>query len=108
MGRASKKTTKLSSESHLPAPSSQEEREIRCSNLAMDLAEQQLMDGTASSQVITHFLKVSSIREQEELKKLKHENNLLIAKTKAYENAEDIKKLYEDAISAMKVYTGSL
>ena len=108
MGRTSKKTTESMSRSPLPAACSQEEREIRCVGLAMDVAEQQLLNGTASSQVICHFLKLGTIKEQEEVEKLKRENELLEAKRKAYESAEDIKALYGEAIDAMKLYSGSL
>jgi hypothetical protein len=37
---------------------------------------------------------------------LEEENKLLRAKTKAIENMEDMKVLYEDAIKAMRVYGG--
>lgn len=108
MGRTSKKATESIQRSPLPAASSQEDREIRCVNLAMDVAEQQLLNGTASSQVICHFLKLGTIKEQEEVEKLRRENDLLEAKRKAYESAEDIKALYGEAIDAMKIYSGSL
>ena len=75
-------------------------------SLAVDLARQQLLDGTASSQVITHFLKLGSTREKLERERLEEENRLLKAKTKALENAEEIKVLYEDALKAMRNYGG--
>ena len=108
MGRTSRKTTEMSQKSPLPASGSQEDREIRCIGLAMDLAEQQLLRGEASSQVICHFLKLGTIKEQEEVEKLRRENELLEAKRKAYESAEDIKALYGEAIDAMRLYSGSL
>lgn len=108
MGRTSKKATESIQLEPLPATHSQEEREIRCVGLAMDVAEQQLRNGTASSQVICHFLKLGTIKEQEEVEKLRRENDLLEAKRKAYESAEDIKALYGEAIDAMKIYSGSL
>lgn len=108
MGRTSKKTTDPIKRSPLPAACSQEEREVRCVGLAMDVAEQQLLNGTASSQVICHFLKLGTIKEQEEVEKLRRENELLEAKRKAYESAEDVKALYGEAIDALKLYSGSL
>lgn len=108
MGRTSKKTTDQLPRTVLPAAASQEEREVRCIGLAMDVAEQQLLSGTASSQVICHFLKLGTIKEQEEVEKLRRENDLLEAKRKAYESAEDIKALYGEAIDAFKIYSGSL
>lgn len=83
-----------------------EARENQMISLAVDLAEQQLRDGTASSQVITHFLKLGSMREKLERERLEEENKLLKAKTKAYANAEEIKVLYSDALKAMRNYSG--
>ena len=74
--------------------------------LAMDRAEQQLLDGTASSQVITHFLKLGSERERLERERLEEENQLLRAKTKALEDSADMKEMYERAIKAMRDYAG--
>lgn len=75
-------------------------------SLAVDLAEQQLRDGTASSQVITHYLKLGSMREQLERDKIRKEITQLEAKTKALANAEEIKVLYENALKAMRTYNG--
>lgn len=83
-----------------------EAREQQLIYLAMEAAEKQLRDGTASSQVITHFLKLATEKEQLEREKLQRENNVLEKKAKAYENAENIQALYEDAINAMKGYAG--
>ena len=83
-----------------------EARENQLISLATDLAERQLREGTASSQVISHFLKLGSTREQLERERLEEENKLLKAKTKAYENAEEIKVLYEQALKAMRNYGG--
>lgn len=76
-------------------------------SLAMDCAMQQLRDGTASSQVITHFLKIGSTMGKEELARLKSENELLKAKTDSIKSADDKNKMYAEAIRAMKVYSGS-
>ena len=85
---------------------SPEERENRMISLATDLAEQQLRDGTASSQIITHFLKLGTEKERLEREKLQHENLLLEAKTDAIKQAERIEELYNNAIAAMKEYGG--
>ena len=85
---------------------SPEAEENQMISLAVDLAKQQLLDGTASSQVITHYLKLGSSREKLERERLVEENKLLKAKTKAYENAEEIKVLYEQALKAMRNYGG--
>lgn len=83
-----------------------EARENQLISLAMDAAEQQIRDGTASSQVITHFLKLGSERERLEREKLAQENELLRAKTAAIESGERTRELYEEAIKAMRTYAG--
>ena len=83
-----------------------EARENQLISLAVDLAEQQLMDGTASSQVITHFLKLASSKEKLEKEKLQNENVLLKTKVEALQSAQRIEELYADAIKAMSIYRG--
>lgn len=83
-----------------------EARENQMIALAMDAAEEQLMNGTASSQVITHFLKLATAKAQLEKEKLERENKLLAAKTEAIESQKEIKALYEDALKAMRNYSG--
>jgi hypothetical protein len=73
---------------------------------AIDLAEQQIRDGTASSQVITHFLKLGSTREQLEQERLKHENELTKVKIEAIESQKRVEELYKEALDAMRTYTG--
>lgn len=84
-----------------------EARENQLIALAYDLVEQRLRDGTASSQETTHFLKMGSPKIQLEMERLREENKLLNAKTEAIESAKDIKVLYEEAITAMRRYTGN-
>ena len=83
-----------------------ESRENQLIALAMNLVEQRLRDGTASSQETTHFLKAASSKHKLEMERLRLENELVAAKTKALANAEEIKVLYEDAIKAMRRYAG--
>lgn len=85
---------------------SPESRESQMAALAMDLVEQRLRDGTASSQETTHFLKLVSSRAKLEQERLRLENDLVAAKTKALANAEEIKVLYEEALKAMRRYGG--
>lgn len=84
-----------------------ESRENQLIALAVDLAEKQLMEGTASSQVITHYLKLGSTKERLEKEKLEEENKLLRAKTEALKSAKRVEELYSDAISAMRKYSGN-
>lgn len=102
------KTTKASDESTQMKPAlTPEARENQLIYLATELAEKQLRDGTASSQVITHYLKLGSTKERLEQEILKENKKLLNAKTKALADAADMKELYAAAIAAMKKYSGS-
>ena len=82
------------------------DREQQMINLAMNLAEGQLRDGTASSQVITHFLKAGSERERRERERLEEENKLLRAKTEALQSARRIEELYTEAMAVFRGYQG--
>lgn len=84
-----------------------EVRENRMISMAMDLAEEQLQNGTASSQIITEFLKRGSEKARLENEKLKEENQLLRAKTEALQSQQKVEELYLEAINAMKKYTGN-
>jgi len=85
-----------------------EGRENQVVAMAIDLAEEQIRDGSASSQVITHFLKLGSTREQLEQERLKHENELTRVKIEAMESAKRVEELYIEALSAMRSYQGDL
>lgn len=83
-----------------------EAREKQMMSLAMDCAEQQLRDGTASSQVICHFLKLASSKEKLEKERLEEENKLLRAKAEALKSAETSEEMYRNAIKAFTKYSG--
>lgn len=83
-----------------------ESRENQLIAKAVNLAERQLDDGSASSQVITHFLKLGTEKAKLEREKIKHENDLLRAKTEAVQSSKRVEELYDKAISAMKSYSG--
>lgn len=85
---------------------SPEARENQLIFLATELAEQQLRDGTASSQVITHYLKLGSSKEKIEKEILEKQKDLITAKTEALQSAKHIEELYANAIEAMKSYSG--
>lgn len=95
---------KISKRSH-PAITP-EARENQMIALAIDLAEEQLRNGTASSQVITHYLKLGTTISRLELEKIKNENELLKAKTESLQKTQNIDRLYSEAIDAMKRYSG--
>lgn len=81
-------------------------REDQLISLAVDLAEEQIRKGTASSQVITHFLKLASTREQLEQERLQNENNLLRAKVEQIDSGHRVEELYSQAIDAIRSYNG--
>lgn len=83
-----------------------EGRENQLISLAMDLAEQRLREGTATSQEVTHFLKLGSSREKLEQMRLENENKLTDVKIAAYENQAKTEELYRDALNAMRSYAG--
>lgn len=76
-------------------------------SLANNLAEQRLRDGTASSQEVTHFLKLGSTSARLEREKLEAENILLQAKAEALRSQQQSEALYSEAISAFRRYAGS-
>lgn len=86
---------------------SNENHENYLISLAYKRAEEQLLNGTASSQVISHFLKLGSMKESMEKEKLEHEIELLRAKTDAIESAKRVEELYANALSAMRTYSGN-
>lgn len=83
-----------------------EARENQLISLAVDLAEKQLMEGTASSQVITHYLKLGSTKERIEKEILEKQKELISAKTDSIKSAANSEKLYADAIAAIMRYSG--
>lgn len=83
-----------------------EARENQLVSLAVDLAERQLLDGTASSQVISHYLKLGSTKEKLDYEFKKKQMELIEAKTGAIHSAQKIEDLYDKAIAAMRGYNG--
>ena len=75
--------------------------------IAVDLAEKQMLNGTASSQVITHFLQRGSTKEKIEKEILEKQKDLLVAKTEAIQSGKRIEELYLNALNAMRSYSGN-
>ncbi len=84
--------------------SNPEAREAQLVNLAVDLAEKQLRDGTASSAVINHYLKVASRRETLEREILEKQMKLIEAKAQSISKDREAEDLAKAAIEAMKNY----
>lgn len=82
-----------------------EARENQLIALAMDAAEKRIIEGTASSQEIVHFLRLGSSRGRLEKAKLERETDLLAAKKESLESAQHSEELYQNALNAMKSYS---
>jgi len=85
-----------------------EGRENQMIALAIDLAEKQLKNGTASSQVVTHFLKMASTKERIEKEILEKQKELIVAKTEAIQSANKVEELYTKALDAMRSYSSGI
>lgn len=83
-----------------------EGREQQCIALAYDLAEERLRNGTATSQEVTHFLRLGTSMARLEKEKLEHDIKLADAKVKAYGSSEELKELYKGALAAFSSYKG--
>ena len=102
-----KKTINSNPEKRIRPALTPEARENQLIALAVDLVQQRLIDGTASSQETTHFLKLGSMKNQLEMEKLREENKLLKAKTESIQSAKRVEELYAEAINAMRRYSGN-
>lgn len=105
MGRR-KKLDRSSSPQFSPA-SDPEERENQMISLAVNLAEQQLREGTASSQVIVHYLKLASTRNKLEEEKIRYETAMLQAKKDALNKSGQLQELMDNALAAFRSYSGN-
>ena len=83
-----------------------EARENQLISLATDLVEKRLIEGTASSQETTHFLKLATQEAKLKLKILEKQEELISAKTESIKSAQRTEELYRDAIIAMRKYSG--
>ena len=85
-----------------------EARENQLISLAVDLAEKQLLEGTASSQVITHYLKLGTMKQKTEMEILEKQKVKKKKKTENLQSAKRIEELYKNALDAMKNYSGHM
>lgn len=104
MGNTKRKQTK--SRTKLPPATTPEARERQMVSLAMDLAEKQLIDGTASPSVISHFLKLGSSRELLEQDHIAKKTEHLGAQIESIKSAAHAEELYKNALDAMRLYSG--
>lgn len=105
MGKA--RVVESSSSSKMMRPAlTPEAREGQLISLAVDLAEKQLREGTASSQVITHYLKLGSTKERLEKEILEKQKDLMDAKTQSLKSTDKLEELYTNALNAFRGYSG--
>lgn len=95
-----------SSRSRKPPATTPEARENQLISQAVDLASKQLADGTASAQVISHFIKLGSSREKLEQERLTEEVGLLRVKAETMASVKRVEELYGQALNAMRSYAG--
>lgn len=105
MGKARAMESSGSSKMMRPALTP-EAREGQLISLAVDLAEKQLREGTASSQVITHYLKLGSTKERLEKEILEKQKDLMDAKTQSLKSTDKLEELYTNALNAFRGYSG--
>lgn len=101
-----RRTTAEPPRTRRPPARTPEGRENQLIVMATDLAERQLQEGTASAQVISHYLKLGTTRERLEQEKIARENELLEAKVESLASAKRLEEVYGAALEAMKSYAG--
>jgi len=85
-----------------------EARENQLIALATEVAEEQLRNRTASSQIIAHYLRLGSTKERLEKEILEKQKELIEAKTEALQSAKRVEELYANALAAMSEYSGQV
>lgn len=101
-----KKSTTEPTKTKLKPAMTPEGREQQCIALAYDLAEKRLRDGSATSQEVTHFLKLGTSMAKLEKEKLELDKELAKAKIKAYGSSEEMNGLYKEVLTALTSYKG--
>lgn len=89
-----------------PPARTDEEREQQMIALATDEAERRIKNGTATSQLLVHYLKLGTEKNKLEQEKLRAETELIVNKSEAAKSAQQSKELYAEAISAFRKYSG--
>ena len=84
-----------------------EARENQMISYAIDLAEKQLLDGTASNQVIVHYLRLGSKKSKLEEEMMAKRTELLSAQAESVKSSKRVEELYSEALRAMRIYSGA-
>ena len=106
MGRTKKVPSQSEPSKKIRPGLTPEARENQLITLAINLAEKQLLEGTASAQVISHYLKLGTTQARIEKEILEEQRDLIKAKTEALQSQKRVEELYADALDAMRKYSG--
>ena len=109
MGKSDDSSTTKKKTTRKQAPArTKEAREQQLENLAMNLAEEKLRNGTASSQIICHFLNLATEKAELDREKVRADVKLQNAKVDAIESQKQTEEMYAKAIAAMQRYQGHM
>lgn len=92
---------------NMTPPLNDEAQETKLVALALKQAQIHLEEGTASSQIVTHFLRLGSLKAQVELEKLELENRLLEEKIQAERSGQQLNEMFGEVLAALKSYSYS-
>lgn len=101
-----KKGSKKMPKGYRPPALTAESQENYMISLAVAQAEEMLLEKKAPTPVLTHYLKLATVREQLALKKLEAESELMAAKKKAIDSDSEQAEMYKKAVEAMMLYQG--
>lgn len=82
-------------------------REEQIAGYALDCAERQIREGTASPSVLVHFLRATSTKEALERQLLEQQNELLRVKRESAELQMQSESKYNEALQAFRGYSGT-
>lgn len=99
-------TSKSGAKRRRPPAKTPEARENQLIALAMDLAEEKMLDGTASNTLIVHYLKLGTTKERLEKELIEKQMHKLDAQTEAIESSKRVEEMYSKALDAMRMYSG--
>lgn len=103
-----RRALKMAETRRRPPARTPEDEENYMIRISVEAAEKQILSGKASSQLLTHYLKLAATRDRDKLEKdkLEKEIELLKAKRDAIETAKETEALYREAIKAFSLYAG--
>ena len=101
-----KKTPQPTESPPLPSASTMEGMENECIALSYELAKKRLVEGTATSAEIVHFLKLGSMKEQLDEELIRKDMALKDAKIESLQTNKQIEEMFSEAMRYMSRYQG--